>query len=190
MSLAPSVLRLSAAVRILLKESAEAVGLTPAQAQALRFVARTKTFMASVGNLAATLGTTHVTAVKIVGVLERRGLLERAPGERDRRVTLLRLTPEGQGLVERLDSLETALDRSLSCISAPERRALGPLLDTMVRSLAGAGAVPLARPCPGCSHFSPDACPESPEPHRCELLGLSLSQEEALRDCPDHATAA
>ena len=101
-------------VRALLKETAEAEGLTPAQAQALRFTDRTKTFLASVGNLAHALGASHVTAVKVVDGLVRRGLIERTQSEWDGRVTLLSLTASGKDVVARLKAQGIRAELDLS----------------------------------------------------------------------------
>ncbi len=190
LSLALPLLRIADGVRLLLKQSAEAEGLTPAQAQTLRFVARTKTFMTSIGNLAAALGVTHVTAVKVAGVLERRGLLERVQSGRDRRVTLLRLTAEGEEVVERLGSWERALEQVTASLPGRGRERLEPLLGAVVRSLAEAGALAVSEPCRGCRYFVENAFPGNEEPHRCELIRASLSEAESRRDCPDHLPAA
>lgn len=181
---------MSEGLRSLVKGTAEAEGLTPAQAQTLRFVSRTKTFMTSIGNLAAALGATHVTAVKVATGLERRGLVRREPSPWDRRVSLLRLTAAGEEAVARLGRWEDELERALEALPAHERAALEPGLGAIVRSLQRAGAVVVAEPCRGCAYFDEDADPGAPEPHRCRLIERFVSEREALLDCPDHAAAA
>jgi DNA-binding MarR family transcriptional regulator len=176
-------------VRTLVKESAEAEGLTPVQARTLRFAARTKSFMASVGNLSLALGATHVTAVKVAAGLERRGLLERVESPWDRRVTLLRLTPAGRQALERLGRFEERLEHALAALSPHERSALEPLLGAVVRSLQLEGVLTVSEPCRGCRHFEENAAPGMSEPHRCRLLERFVSEREALLDCPDHAPA-
>jgi hypothetical protein len=146
--------------------------------------------MASVGNLAAALGATHVNAVQVVAVLERRGLLERVQSEWDRRVSLLRLTPAGQEVVIRLDAVDAALDRAVGALGPRERAALEPLLGAVVRSLEAEGLLVVAEPCRGCVHFVENAAFGSAEPHRCRLIERFLSEREALLDCPDHTAVA
>lgn len=172
------------------REAADAEGLTPAQAQALRFASRTKTFAASIGNLAKALRTSHVNAVKVVTGLERRGLLRREESPWDRRVTLLRLTPAGWAAVERLSQLERALEQVAAELTPVQRRALEPALGAMVLALQRAGLVTVAAPCRGCMYFQEGVAPGSPEPHRCLLIERFLSEQEALLDCPDHAPLA
>lgn len=142
------------------------------------------------GNLAAALGTSHVNASKLAAGLERRGLLVRRPSPLDRRTTLLALSDEGCRAVERLGSLEAALERTLAALSPAERDSLEIGLGAVVRALQDVGALTVSAPCRGCRHFEEEAAPGEPEPHRCRLLQRFLSEREALLDCPDHEPAA
>jgi DNA-binding MarR family transcriptional regulator len=180
----------SEGTRALLRDAAESEGLSPAQTQTLRFVARTKTFMASIGNLAAALGTTHVNAVKLASGLERKGLLTREQSSWDGRVSLLRLTEAGTQAVRRLARWERELERTLSALPARERAALEPALGAVVRSLEAAGLIAVGEPCRGCVYFEEEAAPGAREPHRCRLIQRHLSEREARLDCPDHTKAA
>lgn len=189
LTLLPVVLRLADGVRALVRDVAGAEGLTPAQAHALLFVARTKTFMTSIGKLADALRTSHVSAVNIAAELERRGLLGREQSPWDRRVTLLRLTPAGEGAVARLGALEQALEQAAAGLGVRSRESLEPALAAIVNAFQEAGVIAVAKPCLGCTHFVEDAAPGSPEPHRCRLVERFISEREALLDCPDHLPA-
>jgi hypothetical protein len=145
--------------------------------------------MTSVGNLAAALGATHVTAVKVASGLERRGLLRREPSQWDARVSLLRLTPDGEAVVGRLTAWEDELERTLAALRPAERRALEPALGAVVRSLEQSGLLAVSEPCRGCVYFDEDADPGAPEPHRCRLIERFISEREARLDCPDHLPA-
>lgn len=153
-------------------------------------MARTKSFKTSIGELAAALRVSHVTAVRVVAGLERRGLLRRTASSWDRRVTLLRLTPAGEALAARLGTWEAALERSLASLPQERRAELEPLLGAVVRSLVGAGAITVAEPCRGCVYFRENVAPGSDEPHRCELIDRSLSERESQLDCPDFTPLA
>ena len=172
------------------REAADAEGLTPAQAQVLRFASRTKTFATSIGNVAQALGTSHVNAVKVVTGLERRGLVRREASPWDKRVTLVRLTPAGQEVAERLRQLERSLEQAAAELTPAQRAALEPALGAIVLALARAGLVTVALPCRGCIHFQENVAPGSPEPHRCRLIDRFLSEREARLDCPDHIPIA
>lgn len=146
--------------------------------------------MTSVGNLGAALGATHVTAVKVVAGLERRGLVERVPSPWDGRVTLLRLTAAGEEAVSRLGDWERALERSLSGLAPRDRAALEPALGAVVASLRDAGVIVVAEPCRGCRYFDENRDPGAAEPHRCRLIERFISERESRLDCPDHLPVA
>jgi DNA-binding MarR family transcriptional regulator len=181
-----ALLRLSQAVKKLTTAEAEEAGLTPVQAQTLLFVRHTKTFLASVGRLAAALGTTHVTAIGVVDGLVRRGLLIKQPSSVDRRVTLLRLTPAGEETCRRIERFGHTIEEALAGLDDAGLAALDVHLGALIWSLRAAGALQVAEPCRGCVHFHEDAAPGTPEPHRCALIQRFLSEAEARRDCPDH----
>jgi len=188
--LTAALLRIGQATRAVTLQEAHAVGLTPVQAQTLRWVRRTKRFATTVGNLARHLGTTHATAVGVVDALVARGLLRREPDARDRRVTLLRLTPAGEAAVTRLQRWGHLLAEALAALSPEERAALERGLGAVVWSLRAAGHLDVAEPCRGCVYFEENAAPGSAEPHRCRLIQRFLSDDEAQRDCPDHRPVA
>ncbi|HEY1015616.1 MAG TPA: MarR family transcriptional regulator [Herpetosiphonaceae bacterium] len=183
-------LRIGQAVRALALEEAHAIGLTPAQAQTLLFINGTKSFATTVRQLAATLGSTHASTVGVIDGLAAKGLVTRAPGERDRRQTLLRLTPAGKELCGRLAGWGGQLGAALAGQPPAEREALERGLGAVVWSLRAAGHLTVAEPCRGCVHFAEEAAPGAPEPHYCRLLKAHLSEREAAKDCPEHEPLA
>jgi DNA-binding MarR family transcriptional regulator len=183
-----SLLLIGQATRTIGLTEAREVGLTPVQAQTLLFVKRTKSFATSVGNLANHLGASHASTVGVVDALVARGLVERHTGPRDRRVTLLRLTPAGEETCERLSRWGHLLAEALTGLSEEERAGLEHGLGGVVWSLRAAGHLDVAEPCFGCAYFEENARPDDPEPHRCSLFDGYLSQEQTLTDCPDHVS--
>jgi DNA-binding MarR family transcriptional regulator len=181
-----ALLRIGQATRSVGLEEAREVGLTPVQAHTLLFARHTKSFATTVGNLAASLGSSHASAIGVVDGLVAKGLMRRERGHADRRVTLLRLTPEGEQAAQRLVRWGHVLEESLVGLSPDERKALERGLGAIVWSLRAAGHLWVAEPCRGCVFFHPGAAPGSPEPHRCKLIEQFLSEDEAGRDCPEH----
>lgn len=163
----------------------QVVGLTPAQAQSLLFVRYTKSFMASVGHLAATLGSTHATTVGVIDGLVARGLVRKAPSELDGRVTLLRLTPSGEQACQGLERWAHTLEEGLTALAPAELAALERGLGGVIFSLRAAGPLVVFEPCPGLVYFRENAAPGSPEPHRCDLISGFLSEPDARLACPD-----
>jgi DNA-binding MarR family transcriptional regulator len=184
------LLRIGQATRTAGLEEARAAGLTPVQAQTLRFVGHTKRFATSIGALAAHLGASHASTVGVVDALVARGLLRREAGERDRRVTLLRLTPDGEAVCADLERWGYLLEAALAGLDPQERSALERGLGGVVWSLRAAGYLDVAEPCRGCVYFEENARAGSEEPHRCRLIDAFLSEVEAQKDCPDHRPSA
>lgn len=181
-----ALLRLSQAVKALTTAEAVELGLTPVQAQALLFVRYTKPFLASVGKLAEALGVTHVTAIGVLDGLVRHGLVEKTASPLDRRVTLLRLTPAGEEVCQRLSRFGHTLEEALAKLGDADMEALERGLGALVWSLREAGVLQVAEPCRGCVHFQENAAPGSPEPHRCKLIQRYLSEAESELACPDY----
>ncbi|MCU0494840.1 MAG: MarR family transcriptional regulator [Chloroflexaceae bacterium] len=73
---------------------------------------------------------------RLVDRLEARGLVRRAPDPRDRRVTLVQLTPEGAALIAELRPRHRALVESRMGHATPEQlAALHDALNTIYRAL-------------------------------------------------------
>lgn len=185
-----TMLRLSQTVKRLTTAEVRETGLTPVQAQTILFVQHTKTFLTSVGRLASMLGTSHVTAVGVVDGLVKRGLLDKAEDPSDGRVTLLRLTPEGQQAAQQLADFGKTLEEALSTLDADQLAKLEQALGGLVWSLRAAGVLQVAEPCRGCVHFAENAQPSEPLPHGCQLIDIFISEEESRRDCPDFTPEA
>ena len=68
--------------------------------------------------------------------LEKAGLVERTPDERDRRATLIHLTDKGFSLIDEAVTAHVANEHKIvSALSADERDTLTALLSKMLRSL-------------------------------------------------------
>ncbi|MFG3206360.1 MarR family winged helix-turn-helix transcriptional regulator [Streptomyces sp. NPDC048192] len=87
--------------------------------------------------MAATLGVTSSTALRMAERLEAQGLTDRRVNPDNRREVVLRLTPAGEELVERVLSHRRAEIRALvERLPAPERAGLVPAL-TALTTAAG-----------------------------------------------------
>jgi DNA-binding MarR family transcriptional regulator len=185
-----ALLRLGQAVKKISAAEGTEAGLTPAQAQTLLFIRYTKPFLATVGNLATALGTTHVTAIGVVAGLAARGFVEKAPNPADRRSTLLRLTPAGEETCRRLERWGHVLEESVGQLPPDELAALERGLGALVWTLRAAGHLQVAEPCRGCFYFRENARPGAAEPHRCALIDAYVSERDSRLDCPDHLPLA
>ena len=95
-------------------------GLTPQQHQALLVIRGSKGATATVGWLAQRLRVRHHTAVEQAQRLEAAGMISRETNPKDRRSVLLRLTTEGDAMLERL----SLAHRAELCELSPQIMAL------------------------------------------------------------------
>lgn len=185
-SLTMALLRIGQATRAIALDESRAMGLTPVQVQTLLFIKRTKPFATTVRQLASTLGASHASTVGVVDALVARGLVQRETSTEDRRVTLLRLTAEGEVACGRLTMWGQELSSALASLSPEQRAGLELGLGAVIASLRAQGYLTVAEPCRGCVHFRENAAPGQDEPHHCGLLRRHTSEAEAQLDCPDH----
>jgi DNA-binding MarR family transcriptional regulator len=181
-----ALLRLGDAAKRLALAGGEPFGLTSVQAQTILFCGRTRPDLASVGNLARILGTTHATAVGVVDGLVRRGLLQRRTKPEDRRITLLELTAGGRDAFRAIVDAEATLDGALGRLTADQRAALDEAVAILSLELAAAGHLHFSEPCPGCVFFEPLAAPAAARPHFCRYFRTFLGEAETRLDCPKH----
>jgi DNA-binding MarR family transcriptional regulator len=83
----------------------KAAGVTQQQYQALLAIKTWPSQTMTMGDLAEQLMLTHHAAVQLVNRMTKAGVAERAPSSTDRRSVLLRLTPAGEALIDRLAGL-------------------------------------------------------------------------------------
>lgn len=101
-------------------------GLAPAQVLALQVLE--PEHPCPMSKLAQALRCDNSNVTGIVDRLEARGLVERRPGETDRRVKILAVTPEGEALRERLHARLAEPPEALARLSEDDARALRDLL--------------------------------------------------------------
>jgi DNA-binding MarR family transcriptional regulator len=108
------------------------LGLTMAQARALRVVAQGPLRMA---DIAAALDVVPRTVTPMVDGLEAAGLVTRRADPDDRRSVLVELTAGGRRLIERLERARRATAQQVfGALSAEERVALHALLERLCTS--------------------------------------------------------
>ncbi|MGK5510226.1 MarR family winged helix-turn-helix transcriptional regulator [Brevibacillus formosus] len=184
-----ALFRMSQAIKKVTQADSDAIGLSPVQIQALLFCSHTRCDVATVGNFAQTIGTTHVTAVKIVNGLVRKGLIVKRQKSEDRRVTLLDLTSEGRQQVSKLDDWGNSLEEALHSIPEEIMVDFEQGLGSIISALQKQGHLVVAEPCLGCIHFRPNTG-DADTPHYCALMKKYLAHEASLKECPEHTPSA
>jgi DNA-binding MarR family transcriptional regulator len=107
------------------EKAARAAGIEPQQHQMLLAIrGLPEGTRPTIGAVAERLCVQHHTAVALADKLEERGLAQRERDGQDRRVVLLRLTPEGEGVL-----------RSLSALHRDQLRSVGPAMVEVLRAI-------------------------------------------------------
>ncbi|MEQ1865602.1 MAG: MarR family transcriptional regulator [Micropepsaceae bacterium] len=157
-----------------------ASGLNPAQAEALRYLARANRFSRTPAALADFLGSTRGTVSQTLLSLEAKGLIERRANARDGRSVTLELTKAGKAFLrsDPVRTLAAAIDAS---------GADAPLADHLEATLREAIAQRGGRAfgvCHACRHFRRDQRTGA-APHYCALLDEPLSESGSLLICAE-----
>ena len=113
------------------EQAARNAKIEPHQHQALLAIrGQAEGIRVTVGLLAERLQIEHHSAVELIDRLEKRGLIQRSRGEKDRRQVTLRLTLRAEHLLRRL----SISHREELCLTAPR------LIEALKRALSGKSA--------------------------------------------------
>lgn len=184
--IAIALYRIAQAIQIMMRRAGQTYGLSPAQTQALLFLAYARPGVRTIGGLAQRLQATLATVSEVVDALERKALIVREPWPGDRRVTGLRLTAAGRRRVVDLEHLLDDLEAAISELSEADQRTLHRAMQHIVRRMAEAGHVVVYEMCWGCAFFRPNVHPENPAaPHHCAFMDAPLPDADTYTECPD-----
>lgn len=116
-----AVIRLFRAQQVMLARMNDVLapfGLTFARFEVLKILAFSRAGELPMGKMGERLMVHPTSVTSAVGRLEAQGLVERVPGDRDRRQTLARLTPAGRDLVD--DATEALIADGFGCADLGE----------------------------------------------------------------------
>lgn len=171
----------------LIQGSLHAQSLPPAQWLALQYLARANRFSRTPTAVGLYLEATKGTVSQTLIALARKGLVRKERDRTDRRSVSVQLTARG----------ETVLNRDpLSDLSAAAAALPRQTQDGLKRGLADLLKVMLTRKgghsfgqCSTCRFFR-RSLDDKRYPHRCNLLKVPLSDEDACKICVEHESAA
>lgn len=184
--LADGLGRLAAVSRQLDWQAAEAEGLSPTQADILRFVSRRPEGV-RLAAAAAHAGVRSATASDAISALERKKLISKKSDPTDGRAVILRVTRAGKALVQRWPaSFEPVIDG----LDSSQQELLLGLVMKMMRHLQRRDLIAPQRICVTCKYFRESAAPGTAEPHFCAFVSASMADRHLRVDCIEHEPAA
>ena len=156
-------------------------GLQPVHLEAMIFLNQANRFSNTPQSLAEFLGVTKGTVSQSLLLLDRRGLIERYQDEVDRRVVRLRLSQQGEEMLEAMQpaSLWQSATRNISAYRI--RNGVSALRETlyMLQSYNGARTFGVCNTCIYCQR-------KSQRTHHCALFAERLSGPETRLVCREH----
>jgi MarR family transcriptional regulator, negative regulator of the multidrug operon emrRAB len=156
-------------------------GLQPVHLEAMLFLNQANRFSNTPQSLAEFLGVTKGTVSQSLLLLDRRGLIERYQDEVDRRVVRLRLSQQGEDMLEEMQpaSLWQSATRNISANRI--RNGVAALRETlyMLQNHNGARTFGVCNTCIYCQR-------KSQRTHHCALFAERLSGPETRLVCREH----
>lgn len=182
--------RISQAIDRLFRERGKRVRLSPSQIQSLLFLKYARPGVRTIGGLATRLGDSYATSSGIADALERKRLIQRVPLPEDRRVVTLRLTPEGEDEVGKLEDVLDEIEAAVNTLPDAEKAVLLKGTQAIVRRLQQAGYIRVYEMCWNCQFFQKDAHPNDPRaPHHCTFVDAPLPEPNTYLECPDFVSS-
>lgn len=184
--LADGLTRLAAVARQLDWQSAEAAGLSPTQADILRFLTQRPEGV-RLSAAAAHVGVRKATASDAVTALERKALVRKHTDSQDGRAVALRATARGRRAAR---DWPASFAPIVAGLSTAEQELLLGLVVKMIRQLQQRELIAPQRTCLACRHFRENVKPGTHEPHFCAFVGAPMADRHLRVDCPEHESAA
>jgi DNA-binding MarR family transcriptional regulator len=184
--LADGLTRLAAVARQLDWQAAATAGLSPTQADILRFVAN-RPEGARLTAAAAHVGVRKATASDAVTTLENKALLRKDADASDARAVTLKATPTGHEIAQ---SWPRSFAPVVAGLTQAEQEVLHGLVVKMIRHLQQRQLIAPQRTCVACRHFRENVAPGTCSPHFCAFVGASMADRHLRVDCAEYESAA
>lgn len=183
---AEGLTRLAAVARQLDWQAAEAAGLSPTQADILRFVVN-RTGGARLTAAAAHVGVRKATASDAVTTLERKSLLRKQADSVDGRAIALKATKQGLRIAQEWPA---SFEPVIEGLSESEQELLLALVIKMIRQLQQRQLIAPQRTCVTCKYFRENTAPGTDIPHYCAFVDAPMAERHLRVDCPEYESAA
>lgn len=181
--MATGLARLGAVIRSGRWRQADALKLSPIQADMLKYLLSRGPVRQSV--LAAELSVTQPTVSDAEAALRRKGLVEARPHPIDGRARLLHLTEAGSVAATDVSGWPAGMLDAIAAVDPADRAAMMRGLVSIVGHLQQTGAIAPQRMCASCTHFRPNTYPGASKPHHCAFVNAAFGDAELRIDCGD-----
>jgi DNA-binding MarR family transcriptional regulator len=181
--------RIGEVLQVLARRTAESHDLSATQLRILVRLYAGSPPVANTSALAREFELSDPTVSDAVGVLRRKGLIDRVQDQIDRRHYHLRLTHAGRELARSVSRWTAPAEVMTAGLErADGEQLLVTLLDVLGRMCA-AGLVDVTRACTTCRHFERDPRATQAAPYRCNLFDYAMTPSDLRVDCVEHQIA-
>ena len=184
--LADGLTRLAAVARQLDWQAAATAGLSPTQADILRFVAN-RPEGARLTAAASHVGVSKATASDAVTTLGNKALLRKDVDASDARAVTLKATSTGHEIAR---SWPRSFAPVVAGLTQAEQEVLHGLVIKMIRHLQQRQLIAPQRTFVTCRHFRENVAPGTSSPHFCALVGAPMGDRHLRVDCAEYESAA
>ncbi|MCU7941812.1 MAG: MarR family winged helix-turn-helix transcriptional regulator [Candidatus Thiodiazotropha sp. (ex Cardiolucina cf. quadrata)] len=184
--IADGLTRLASVARQLDWQTAEAAGLSPTQADLLRFVV-SRPQGTRLTAAAAHSGIRKATASDAVSALERKALVRKYADTADGRAIALKVTAKGRKAAQKWPA---SFEPVIMGLTQSEQQVLLGLVIKMISQLQQRELIAPQRTCISCRHFRKNVAPGTKTPHFCAFVDAPMADRHLRVDCPEHEAAA
>ncbi|MES9976752.1 MAG: MarR family winged helix-turn-helix transcriptional regulator [Candidatus Thiodiazotropha sp.] len=184
--IADGLTRLASVARQLDWQAAEAAGLSPTQADLLRFVV-SRPQGTRLTAAAAHSGIRKATASDAVSALERKALVRKYADTADGRAITLKVTAKGRKAAQKWPA---SFEPIILGLTQNEQQVLLGLVIKMISQLQQRELIAPQRTCVSCRHFRKNVAPGTKTPHFCAFVDAPMAERHLRVDCPEHEAAA
>lgn len=173
--------RLYEAYRISLSREARRYQLSPVQLQILIFIRHHSPAHNTLSYLSREFSLTKATLSQSIKTLEEKDLLHKKINPADSRSQFLNLSPRAITLLEQSESFMGEIETAVDVLSGDEQQIFWKGLKSVLLNLRQQGLIDIQRMCLNCRHYA-----EEKGQARCNLLKISLRDQDIRFDCPEH----
>ena len=172
--------RISEAFKVLLREKAQELGLSPIQIQIIIFIAYHKQELCNVSQLAKEFNVTKPTISDSIKVLEKKDFITKIPSSIDSRSYSIKLSLKGEKTLKTTNSFANPIKDELKKINESDLETLYTPLYELIYNLNRVGILNVQRTCYACVFYE-----KKNNKHYCNFLEKPLANKDIRIDCPE-----
>jgi len=176
--------RVSQIYRTLLWQTQVKTGLSPIQSQILIFMFFHDDKLLSISSFALEFSVTKATISDAFKTLEKKELVRKEKDISDKRRQILKLTNKGLTLTNQIKDYANPIDEILKEFSTASKSTFFSTLTELLKTLNNKSLLAPLRMCTSCQYYEI----KERKPY-CNLLEVSLRDEDIRLDCPEYESS-